>query len=118
MDPVVAELKQEIERLSRELDQASSEKVQSAKFGLLLLEEKKAVLQKCEELEGLYENAKNELDITQEVCGFRFRFQCHTLLMNLWNFQSTKAVNRSFHGSQRVETDSVLLFRYISPETV
>ncbi|CAB0015284.1 unnamed protein product [Nesidiocoris tenuis] len=67
MDPVVAELKQEIERLSRELDQASSEKVQSAKFGLLLLEEKKAVLQKCEELEGLYENAKNELDITQEA---------------------------------------------------
>lgn len=67
MDPVVAELKQEIERLSRELDQASCEKIQSAQYGLGLLEEKKGLLQKCEELESLYDNTKAELEITQEV---------------------------------------------------
>lgn len=65
---VVHELRQEIERLHRELDEACSEKVQSAQYGLVLLEEKKALLHKCEELEGLYETTKNELDITQEVC--------------------------------------------------
>lgn len=60
-------LRNEIERLTRELDQASSEKVQSAQYGLVLLEEKKELQQKCEEFEALYENAKHELNITQEV---------------------------------------------------
>lgn len=61
------DLRVEIERLSRELDQASSEKIQSAQYGLGLLEEKGQLQSKCEELEILYENAKHELDITQEV---------------------------------------------------
>lgn len=65
-DTVIA-LKEEIERLSRELDQASSEKIQSAQYGLVLLEEKETLLQKCEELELLYENTKHDLDITQEA---------------------------------------------------
>ncbi|XP_072388509.1 protein bicaudal D [Diabrotica undecimpunctata] len=60
-------LKNEIERLTRELDQASSEKVQSAQYGLVLLEEKKELQQKCEEFEALYENTKHELNITQEA---------------------------------------------------
>lgn len=60
-------LKSEIERLIRELDQASSEKVQSAQFGLVLLEEKKELQQKCEEFESLYENTKHDLHITKEV---------------------------------------------------
>ncbi|XP_025833411.1 protein bicaudal D [Agrilus planipennis] len=60
-------LKAEVERLTRELDQASSEKVQSAKFGLVLLEEKRHLQQKCEELETLYENTKHDLQITQEA---------------------------------------------------
>lgn len=60
-------LKREIERLTREFDQACSEKVQSAQYGLVLLEEKKELQQKCEEFETLYENAKHELTITQEV---------------------------------------------------
>lgn len=60
-------LKSEIERLTRELDQASSEKVQSAQYGLVLLEEKNELQQKCEEFEALYENTKHELNITQEV---------------------------------------------------
>lgn len=63
----VNELQAEIERLARELDQASSEKIQSAKYGLGLLEEKCMLQQKCEELETLYENAKHDLEITQEV---------------------------------------------------
>lgn len=66
-DGTINELKQEIERLSRELDQASSEKVQSAQYGLVLLEEKESLQQRCEELESLYENTRNELDITQEA---------------------------------------------------
>ncbi|XP_053672124.1 protein bicaudal D [Anopheles nili] len=60
-------LRSEIERLTRELDQVSSENIQSAKYGLGLLEEKQNLQVKCEELEALYENTKHELDITQEA---------------------------------------------------
>lgn len=63
----VAELKAEIERLGRELDQASSEKIQSAQLGLVLLEEKSVLQQRCDELEILYENTKHDLEITQEA---------------------------------------------------
>ncbi|XP_061720948.1 protein bicaudal D [Cydia pomonella] len=63
----VAELKAEIERLGRELDQASSEKIQSAQLGLVLLEEKSALQQRCDELETLFENTRHELEITQEA---------------------------------------------------
>lgn len=67
MEEEVVLLKQEVERLTRELDKASSENIQSAKYGLGLLEEKKSLEQRCDELEGLYENTKHELDITLEV---------------------------------------------------
>lgn len=60
-------LRAEIERLNRELDQASSEKIQSAQYGLVLLEEKGQLKTRCEDLESLYENTKHELDITLEV---------------------------------------------------
>ncbi|XP_013137314.1 PREDICTED: myosin-7B isoform X1 [Papilio polytes] len=63
----IVDLKVEIERLSRELDQASSEKIQSAQLGLVLLEEKSALQQRCNDLESLYENTKHELEITQEA---------------------------------------------------
>lgn len=65
----IAELQAEIERLGRELDQASSEKIQSAQLGLVLLEEKSSLQQRCDELESLYENTRHELEITQEVSG-------------------------------------------------
>ncbi|ALC39984.1 BicD [Drosophila busckii] len=61
------ELRMEVERLTRELDQVSSASAQSAQYGLSLLEEKSALEQKCEELETLYENTRHELDITQEA---------------------------------------------------
>lgn len=60
-------LRTEIQRLSRELALASTEKVQSAKYGLALLEEKSGLQQRCNDLEALYENTKHELEITQEV---------------------------------------------------
>lgn len=63
----LSDLKAEVERLTRELDQASSEKIQSAQYGLVLLEEKEALQQRCEDLEALYENTKHELDITQQA---------------------------------------------------
>ncbi|XP_012253235.2 protein bicaudal D isoform X3 [Athalia rosae] len=63
----IAELRAEIERLSRELDLASTEKIQSAQYGLALLEEKSSLQQRCDNLETLYENARHDLDITQEA---------------------------------------------------
>ncbi|TDG53446.1 hypothetical protein AWZ03_000261 [Drosophila navojoa] len=65
--PVVEQLRLEVERLTRELDQVSSASAQSAQYGLSLLEEKSALEQKCEELETLYDNTRHELDITQEA---------------------------------------------------
>lgn len=70
----VTDLRAEIERLSRELDLASTEKIQSAQYGLALLEEKSALEQRCNEIESLYENTKHELDITQEVCTINIIF--------------------------------------------
>ncbi|XP_018372951.1 PREDICTED: protein bicaudal D isoform X1 [Trachymyrmex cornetzi] len=71
----IEELRTEIERLSRELDLASTEKIQSAQYGLALLEEKSALQQRCNDLEALYENTKHELDITQEALA---KFQTTT----------------------------------------
>ncbi|XP_072764739.1 protein bicaudal D isoform X3 [Anoplolepis gracilipes] len=72
---VLEELRTEIERLSRELDLASTEKIQSAQYGLALLEEKSALQQRCNDLEALYENTKHELEITQEALA---KFQTTT----------------------------------------
>lgn len=66
------QLKSEIERLNRELDQASSEKIQSAQYGLGLLDEKSQLQQKCEDLEHAYETTRHELEITQEVTIINF----------------------------------------------
>jgi protein bicaudal D len=79
----VEELKQEIERLRRELDQAVSEKIQSAHYGLVLLEEKDGLALKCEELESLYENSKHELEITQEVSYMTYRLK--SLYAKVWS---------------------------------
>jgi protein bicaudal D len=71
-EALLSDLRSEIERLSRELDLASTEKIQSAQYGLALLEEKSTLQQRCNELEGLYENTKHELDITQEVSSLLY----------------------------------------------
>ena len=41
-------LKQEVVRLTQELDQTSSEKIQSAQYGLVLLEEKENLEARCQ----------------------------------------------------------------------
>ncbi|XP_046661530.1 protein bicaudal D isoform X2 [Homalodisca vitripennis] len=91
-------LKQELERLHRELDQASSEKIQSAQYGLVLLEEKELLQQRCEELESLFYNTKNELDITQEA---------------LAKFQTTHKVTTK----SGIETEESLLLESTARET-
>ena len=63
----IAFLKSEVDRLQRELDQTSSEKIQSAQYGLVLLEEKEQLEVRCDELETLFETTKNELDVTREA---------------------------------------------------
>lgn len=63
----VAQLREEIDRLQRELDQTSSEKIQSAQYGLVLLEEKEQLEIRCDELETLYETTKHDLDVTREA---------------------------------------------------
>ncbi|EEC05944.1 conserved hypothetical protein, partial [Ixodes scapularis] len=60
-------LKLEIERLHRELAQTSHEKIQSAQYGLVLLDEKQALQQRCDDLEAICDTTKHELDIVKEA---------------------------------------------------
>ncbi|GIY29003.1 protein bicaudal D [Caerostris darwini] len=60
-------LKQELERLSCELEQTTHEKNLSAQYGLVLLEEKENLQQRCEELETFYDSAKSELELVREA---------------------------------------------------
>ena len=82
----IEELRAEVDRLQRELDQSSSEKELSvrwkfmsdlglililfyyrkAQYGLALLEEKEQLEIRCDELETLFETTKHELDVTRE----------------------------------------------------
>ena len=74
------QLRQEVDRLQRELDQTSSEKIQSAQYGLVLLEDKEQLEIRCEELETLYDTTKNELDVTQEALA---KFQSNQQVRNV-----------------------------------
>lgn len=88
----VAELQHEINRLTRELDQAHTEKVQSATYGLSLLEEKQSLTKRYEELENLYDTVRQELDITQEVIiiiTHQHLFTVHNL-SNLFQYNRDK----------------------------
>ncbi|KAF8783037.1 Protein bicaudal D like protein [Argiope bruennichi] len=60
-------LKQELERLSCELEQTTHEKNLSAQYGLALLEEKENLQQRYEELEAFYDSAKAELELLREA---------------------------------------------------
>lgn len=48
MEQELEKLKQEVIRLTQELDQTSSEKIQSAQYGLVLLEEKENLESRCQ----------------------------------------------------------------------
>lgn len=94
----IEDLRIEIERLSRELDLASTEKVQSAQYGLALLEEKFALEQRCNDLEALYENTKHELEITQEVSSVSLiHFDARELLSLLTCFYKIQCSLYTFH---------------------
>lgn len=64
------ELRLEIGRLSAALEEASSEKIQAAQYGLQVLEDKQQVEQKCIELESQLDTVRHELDTAREVRHF------------------------------------------------
>ncbi len=63
----VAELTRQVEDLRRELGETTRESAQSARYGLVLLEEKQSLQERCDELETLFDTTKHELDITRDV---------------------------------------------------
>lgn len=66
-DCEVDQLRQEVVRLTVELDRTSAEKEQAAQYGLVLLEEKDSLELRCQDLENLYENTRQDLLVTQEA---------------------------------------------------
>lgn len=62
-----SDLKNEVERLSRELAAAQQERSQSAAYGLELLNEKENLQQKYESIETLYEQSKRDLQELREA---------------------------------------------------
>ena len=63
----VAALREELERLDAELCEANEERAQAAEYGLVVLEEKQALQLQHEELSGLYESTKRELETSVNV---------------------------------------------------
>ncbi|KAG7477851.1 hypothetical protein MATL_G00073980 [Megalops atlanticus] len=62
-------LREEMERLARELSETSREKIQAAEYGLAVLEEKQRLKQQYDELELEYETVRQELDQLKEAFG-------------------------------------------------
>uniref|UniRef100_A0A096ME17 BICD cargo adaptor 2 n=1 Tax=Poecilia formosa TaxID=48698 RepID=A0A096ME17_POEFO len=62
-------LRAEVERLSRELSETTSEKIQAAEYGLAVLEEKQQLKQQYDDLEVEYEAVRQELDQLKEAFG-------------------------------------------------
>ncbi|XP_028680971.1 protein bicaudal D homolog 2-like isoform X1 [Erpetoichthys calabaricus] len=62
-------LRDELERLSRELSETTHEKIQAAEYGLAVLEEKQQLKQQYEELEAEYEGVRQELEQLREAFG-------------------------------------------------
>ena len=60
-------LHQEIERLNREIVEANEDRAKAAEYGLVLLEEKQALASQNEELNGLFDATKRELETAVEV---------------------------------------------------
>ncbi|XP_076327991.1 protein bicaudal D-like [Tachypleus tridentatus] len=65
-------LRAELDHLHRELVKTSLEKKKSAQYGLVLLDEKIALQQRCRDLETLLDASKHELDSLKETfCKFQ-----------------------------------------------
>ena len=61
-------LQDELETLNAAILQANEERAQAAEYGLVLLEEKQALRSQYDELSGLYESTKRELENSVNVC--------------------------------------------------
>lgn len=60
-------LQEELEQMNSDLMEANEQRAQAAEYGLVLLEEKQALQSQHEELNGLYESTKRELDSSVNV---------------------------------------------------
>ena len=60
-------LQDELETLNAAILQANEERAQAAEYGLVLLEEKQALRSQYDELSGLYESTKRELENSVNV---------------------------------------------------
>jgi len=64
---IVNELRQEIEHIRNELDEANRQSVRAAEYGLAVLEEKNDLQLHYQNLEAMYDSVKNELQCNAEV---------------------------------------------------
>ena len=63
----LASLREELEQLNSDLTEANEQRAQAAEYGLVLLEQKQAIQCQFDELNGLYETTKRELDSSVSV---------------------------------------------------
>ena len=60
-------LREELERLNKEIIEANEERAQAAEYGLVILEQKQALQSQCDELSSLYETTNRELETAVTV---------------------------------------------------
>ena len=63
----IQSLREELAKTNAELAQASEERARAAEYGLVILEEKQTLQIQFEELSGLYESTKRELEDSTDV---------------------------------------------------
>ncbi len=63
----VASLREELDRLNSELNEANEQRAQAAEYGLVLLEEKQSLQSQYEEQNALYESTQRELENSLSV---------------------------------------------------
>ena len=63
----IQSLREELAKINAELVQASEERAQAAEYGLVILDEKQNLQIQFEELTGLYESTKRELENSTDV---------------------------------------------------
>ena len=68
LQEVIRDLREEIARLQNDLDTTTQERLQAAEYGLAVLEEKQTLQNQFDELEGIFESTKHELDLAKKVC--------------------------------------------------
>ena len=66
-DASLEDLRKELIRLQNDLAETTTEKVQAAEYGLVVLEEKERLQQQLEDIEAHYYNVKAELECAKEV---------------------------------------------------